>query len=124
MENLRDLIAIESTHQYKGEYHVLGGVISPVEGIGPEVLHIDSLVEKSAKGDVREIIMALNPTIEGDTTIYYLSKKIREVNTAMRITTMARGIAFGGELEYTDEVTIARSLATRIPYDSYLSKND
>lgn len=122
--NLRDLIAIESTHQYKGEYHILGGVISPVEGIGPENLQIESLIQKSNSGDVNEIIMALNPTIEGDTTIYYISKKIREINPEMRITTMARGIAFGGELEYTDEVTIARSLATRIPYDSYQSKND
>ena len=124
VENLRDLIAIESTHQYNGEYHVLGGVISPVEGIGPENLNIESLLAKTESEEVAEIIMALNPTIEGDTTIYYLSKKIRERNEGLRITTMARGISFGGELEYTDEVTIARPLATRTPYDNYLSKKD
>lgn len=124
VEGLRDLIAVESTHQYKGEYHVLGGVISPVEGIGPENLQIDLLIKKVESGLVREIIMALNPTIEGDTTIYYLSRKLHSANPAIKITTMARGISFGGELEYTDEVTIARSLATRIPYENYLSKTD
>lgn len=124
VETLRDLIAVESTNQYKGEYHVLGGVISPVEGVGPDDLFIDTLIEKVSTGEVKEIIMGLNPTIEGDTTIYYLSKKMHAVNPGIKITTMARGISFGGELEYTDEVTIARSLATRIPYENYMSKND
>jgi len=118
VESVRDLIAIENTNQYNGEYHILGGVISPIEGVGPEELHINSLLEKVAKGDIREIIMALNPTIEGDTTVFYMTKKMQ--NPAVRITTIARGISFGGELEYADEITLARSLATRLPYENYL----
>ena len=122
VENLRDVIAIENTGQFHGVYHVLGGVISPIEGIGPDDLKIDSLVERSAKGVVKEVIMALSPTIEGDTTIFYLSKKLGSFG--IKITTIARGIAFGGELEYTDELTLARSIATRLPYESYLVKNE
>ncbi|MEZ5014431.1 MAG: recombination mediator RecR [Chitinophagales bacterium] len=122
VENIRDLIAIESTGQYHGEYHILGGVISPMEGIGPEQLYIDALVDKMASENVREIIMALNPTIEGDTTVYYITKQMQ--GKQVRITTIARGISFGGELEYTDEVTLARSLATRRPYDNYMQSNE
>ena len=118
VETLRDLIAIENTNQYTGEYHILGGVISPMEGIGPDELHIASLIEKSRSGHIREIIMALNPTIEGDTTVFYITKKIE--NPAIKITTIARGISFGGELEYADEITLARSLATRLPYEKTL----
>lgn len=115
VEDLRDLIAIESTDQYHGEYHLLGGVISPIEGIGPEQLHIAELLEKANSGRYTEIIMALNPSIEGDTTAFYITKKI--TNPELRISTIARGIAFGGALEYTDEVTLARSLAGRRPYE-------
>ena len=116
VETIRDVMAIEDTGQYRGLYHILGGVISPIEGIGPQELNIDSLMERVAKGEIKEIIMALSPTIEGDTTIYYVSKKLslHEV----RISTLARGIAFGGELEYADEVTLGRSIVQRIDYKS------
>ena len=120
VENLRDLIAIESTGQFKGTYHLLGGVISPVEGVGPEDINLASLVKRIKKGEVDELIMALSPNIEGDTTIFYISKKVADRN--IRITTIARGIAFGGELEYVDEMTLSRSLANRLPYESYLVK--
>ncbi|MGB1240901.1 MAG: recombination mediator RecR [Chitinophagales bacterium] len=118
VENMRDVIAIENTHQYRGLYHVLGGVISPIDGIGPDNLNVDSLVDRVKKGDTTEIIMALNPTMEGDTTIFYISKRLS--NEKVRITSIARGIAFGGELEYVDELTLARSIATRLPYENYL----
>ncbi len=122
VENIRDVIAIESTNQYNGLYHVLGGVISPMEGIGPEELTIASLAERCGKGEVKEVIMALNPTIEGDTTIFYLSKKLQSL--PVKITSIARGISFGGELEYVDDVTLARSIATRLPYESYMVKGE
>src|ERR1019366_4379330 len=114
-------IAIENTNIYKGVYHVLGGVISPIDGIGPEKLNIDSLIQRARSGEIREVIMALSPTIEGDTTIFYFSKKLRDMN--VNITTIARGISFGGELQYIDEMTLARSIATRLPYENYLVKN-
>ncbi len=120
VENIRDVIAIENTQQFNGVYHVLGGIISPIDGIGPEQLHIHSLVERVQQQGIEEVIMALSPTIEGDTTIYYLSKKLRE--SPVKITTIARGIAFGGELEYADEMTLARSLANRLPLDNYLQQ--
>ncbi len=119
VENLRELIAIENTGQYRGVYHILGGVISPVEGIGPESLNIDSLIQRVKNEPVKELIMALNPTMEGDTTIFYISRQLE--NTGIKITTLARGVAFGGDLEYVDDLTLARSLATRLPYDKYLS---
>lgn len=122
VESIRDLIAIESTNQYHGEYHILGGVISPIEGMGPEQLFIDDLIAKVNSGTCNEVIMALNPTIEGDTTVYYINKKITKQN--VRITSIARGISFGGELEYTDELTLARSLATRRPYDNYMQQSE
>ena len=119
VENIRDVIAIESTQQFNGVYHVLGGIISPLDGIGPEQLTIDSLVQRVEKEPVSEIIFALNPNIQGDTTLYYISKKIK--NRPVKITTIARGIAFGGELEYADEMTLARSLTNRLPVESYIS---
>lgn len=118
VENVRDVMAIENTQQYNGLYHVLGGVISPLDGVGPEALTIASLQARLATGEVREVIMAISPTIEGDTTIYYLSRQLQAYG--VRITTIARGIAFGGELEYADEMTLARSLANRLPLESYV----
>lgn len=120
VENFRDILSIENTHHYKGMYHVLGGVIAPIDGIGPEQLNIKSLIERVEKGNVKEIIMALNPTIDGDTTIFYLSKRLNEFG--LKITTIARGISFGGELEYVDEVTLARSISARLPFEQYLNK--
>jgi recombination protein RecR len=120
VENVRDVIAIESTQQYNGTYHVLGGVISPLDGIGPDQLNIESLVHRVQKESVEEIIFALNPNIQGDTTIYYIQKKLQSV--AVKVTTIARGIAFGGELEYADELTLARSISNRMPVESYVSK--
>ena len=123
VENIRDVIAIESTQQYNGTYHVLGGVISPLDGIGPDQLNIESLVHRVQKETTEEIIFALNPTIQGDTTIYYIQKKIAADQAAnIRFTTIARGIAFGGELEYADEMTLARSLQNRLPVESYVSQ--
>jgi recombination protein RecR len=118
VENIRDVIALESTQQFNGTYHVLGGVISPLDGIGPTQLNIETLIHRAQKDEVAEIIFALSPTIQGDTTIYYIQKKL-PVTT--RVTTIARGIAFGGELEYADEMTLARSLQNRQPIESYVS---
>ncbi len=120
VENIRDVIAIENTGTFRGLYHVLGGIISPVNGVGPDDLQIDSLVERIAKEGVEEVIMAISPTMEGDTTIYYISKVLQAHK--VKLTTIARGISFGGELEYTDELTLARSLASRMPYENYLVK--
>lgn len=117
VESLRDLLAIENTQQYNGTYHVLGGVISPMEGIGPDQLRIDLLLERLAKLDLPEIIMALNATIEGDTTAFYISNQVTKKYPAVMISSIARGISFGGELEFTDEITLARSLAARLPYN-------
>lgn len=118
VENIRDVMAIENTQQYNGVYHVLGGVISPLDGIGPDELHIEQLVARVRQGAIQEVIMAISPTIEGDTTIYYLSKKLKDF--PVKITTIARGIAFGGELEYADEMTLARSLLNRLPVENYV----
>jgi recombination protein RecR len=118
VENIRDVIAIESTEQYNGLYHVLGGVISPLDGIGPEQLTLESLSNRINTGESREIVFALSPTIQGDTTIYYIRKKLN--NPALTFTTIARGISFGGELEYADEMTLAKSIRNRLPVDSYL----
>ncbi|MEY3324723.1 MAG: recombination mediator RecR [Chitinophagaceae bacterium] len=119
VESIRDVIAIESTQQFNGIYHILGGIISPLDGIGPEQLTIDSLVERIKKEKTEEIIFALNPTIQGDTTIYYIQKKLQD--QPVRITTIARGVAFGGELEYADEMTLARSLQNRLPVERYVN---
>ena len=120
VENIRDVIAIESTQQFNGTYHVLGGIISPLDGVGPDQLNIESLVNRVQKEKTEEIIFALNPNIQGDTTIYYIQKKLQ--HTSIQITTIARGIAFGGELEYADEMTLARSLQNRLPIEKYVSK--
>lgn len=119
VESIRDVIAIESTQQFNGTYHVLGGIISPLDGIGPDQLNIESLTHRAQKEKTEEIIFALNPNIQGDTTIYYIQKKLQHLN--IRITTIARGIAFGGELEYADEMTLARSLQNRLPVESYVA---
>lgn len=122
VESIRDVIAIESTQQYNGIYHILGGIISPLDGIGPDQLNIESLISRVQKEKTEEIIFALNPNIQGDTTIYYIQKKLSAVTVnPIRITTIARGIAFGGELEYADEMTLARSLQNRLPVESYVS---
>jgi len=118
VETIRDVIAIESTQQYNGTYHVLGGIISPLDGIGPDQLNIESLISRMEKEQTEELIFALSPNIQGDTTIYYIQKKITHLTC--RITTIARGIAFGGELEYADEMTLARSLANRLPVQQYV----
>ena len=120
VEDTRDVMAIENTGQYNGVYHVLGGLISPMDGIGPSDLNIDSLVERAGTGEVTEVILALSSTMEGDTTIFYLYKKLKDLN--IRISAIARGIAFGGELEYVDEITLGRSIATRVPYENSLMK--
>ncbi len=118
VENIRDIIAIENTAVYTGLYHVLGGVISPVDGIGPDQLYIESLLKRIEKENCTELIMALNPNMEGDTTLFYISKKLKDKN--IKITSIARGVAFGGELEYTDDLTLARSFASRLPFENYL----
>jgi len=114
VESIQDIMAIEETGQYRGVYHVLGGVISPIEGIGPEHLQIDSLIDRVKNGTVHEIIMAVSPTIDGETTVYYLSKMLEPAKVT--ISQIARGVAFGGELQYTDEVTLGRSIMARLPY--------
>lgn len=115
VEDTRDVMAIENTNQYQGVYHVLGGLISPMEGVGPSDLKIEGLLERIRRGDVKEVILALSATMEGDTTIFYLYRKLKEFD--IQITTIARGIAFGGELEYVDEITLGRSILTRVPYE-------
>jgi recombination protein RecR len=122
VENIRDVIAIESTQQFNGVYHVLGGIISPLDGVGPEQLQIDSLISRISKEEISEIIFALNPNIQGDTTIYYIGKKLK--NIPVKITTIARGIAFGGELEYADEMTLAKSISNRIPVENYITASN
>jgi recombination protein RecR len=118
VENIRDVIAIESTDQYHGSYHVLGGVISPLDGVGPDQLNIESLVTRVQREGTTEIVFALSPTIQGDTTIYYVRKKLNKPE--LKFTTIARGISFGGELEYADEMTLAKSIRNRLPVDSYI----
>lgn len=116
VESIRDVMAIENTDQYRGLYHVLGGVISPIEGIGPEQLNIDALLNRVSEEAINEVIMAISPTIEGDTTIYYLSKRLEE--KSVKISTIARGVSFGGELEYADGLTLGRSILARTPYSN------
>ena len=118
VEDIRDVMAIESTGQFKGLYHVLGGKISPMEGVGPHNLQIESLVEKVAKGEVKELIFALSSTMEGDTTNFYIFKQIEAFN--ITTSTIARGISVGDELEYADEVTLGRSIVNRIPFEQSL----
>lgn len=111
VENIRDVMAVENTQQYGGLYHVLGGVISPMDGVGPSDLAIDSLVERVASGEVEEVILALSPTMEGDTTNFFISRKLAPYD--VRISVIARGISVGDELEYTDEVTLGRAIINR-----------
>ncbi|WP_164108278.1 MULTISPECIES: recombination mediator RecR [Sphingobacterium] len=115
VEDTRDVMAIENTNQYQGVYHVLGGLISPMDGVGPSDLKIEGLLERLRKDEVKEVILALSATMEGDTTIFYLYRKLREFD--VQVSTIARGIAFGGELEYVDEITLGRSILTRVPYE-------
>ena len=119
VEDIRDVMAIENTQQYRGLYHVLGGVISPMDGIGPQHLNIESLIDKVNSGEVKEIIFALSTTMKGDTTNFYIFKKLKE--TSVKVSTIARGIAFGDELEYADEITLGRSIANRLPYESSIN---
>jgi recombination protein RecR len=114
VENIQDVIAVENTRQFKGLYHVLGGIISPIDGIGPADLKIDSLEEKVKLGGINEIIFALSTTMEGDTTNYYLYKRLNKYN--IQLSTLARGVAIGDELEYTDEITLGRSIMNRTPF--------
>ena len=118
VENIRDVIAIENTQQFNGTYHVLGGIISPLDGIGSSDLQIESLVNRIHKEEIEELVFALNPNIQGDTTIYYIQKKL--VGLSCKVTTIARGIAFGGELEFADEMTLAKSLTNRLPVQQYV----
>lgn len=119
VETIRDVIAVESTQQYSGLYHVLGGILSPLDGIGPDQLNIATLQERVKANGATELIMALSPTIEGDTTVYYIARQMKDL--PVTITTIARGIAFGGELEFTDETTLARSIAKRLPIENYVT---
>ena len=118
VEDIRDVMAIESTQQYKGVFHVLGGIISPLDGIGPADLNIESLIKRISEGEIQEVIMALNTTMEGDTTNFYIYKRLKDCT--ITITTIARGIAIGDELEYTDEITLGRSITNRVPYENVL----
>ena len=115
VENIQDVMAIENTQEFHGLYHVLGGIISPMDGIGPSDLEIDSLVDRVASGDVKEVILALSPTMEGDTTNFYIFRKLASYDVKLSI--IARGISVGNELEYTDEVTLGRSILNRTPFD-------
>ncbi len=115
VENTTDVMALENTSQYFGLYHVLGGVISPIEGIGPSDLNLNTFFERLESGEVKEVILALNSTMEAETTAFYITKKLKEKN--IKITTIARGVPVGGELEYTDEVTLGRSIARRVIYE-------
>jgi recombination protein RecR len=114
VENIRDMMAIEDTGSYSGKYHILGGLISPIDGIGPSDINIEALLSRISDENITEIIMAISPTIEGETTAFYISKKLN--TNKINITTIARGVSFGGELEYADELTLGRSISGRIPY--------
>ena len=115
VENIQDVMAIENTQQYHGRYHVLGGIISPMDGIGPSDIEIDSLVQRVAEGDVHEVILALSPTMEGDTTNFYIYRKLAPYE--VKVSVIARGVAVGNELEYTDEVTLGRSIQNRTLFE-------
>lgn len=123
VEDIRDIIAIENTNQFRGKYHVLGGIISPMDGIGPADLNLPSLLNRLKESDVKEIIIALSATMEGDTTAFYLYKKIVQNGTnEFRFSTIARGVSVGDELEYADEVTLGRSILNRVPYENSLTR--
>jgi recombination protein RecR len=116
VESARDVMAIEDTNQFNGRYHVLGGVISPLDGIGPSDLSIDLLLKRIKEEQTAELIMAISPTIEGETTIYYITKLLKD--TDVKISVIARGVSFGGDLEYADELTLGRSITSRVPYNA------
>lgn len=118
VEDIRDVMAIEATHQFKGRYHVLGGKISPMDGIGPGDLNIGTLVERATDPEVKELILALSPTMEGDTTAYFIYKKFEKRDVV--ISTLSRGVAIGDELQYADEITLGRSILQRTPYEKAL----
>ena len=115
VEDTPDVLAIQNTNHYNGLFHVIGGLISPIDGVGPENLNIDSLVKRIDQGEIEEIIFALSPTLDGDTTSFYISKRLSEFN--LKITTISRGIPIGGEIEYADEVTLGKSISSRINYN-------
>ncbi len=115
VRNIKDIIAIEETGHYYGVYHVLGNLISPIDGIGPDDIRIDELVKRVDSQEIKEIIMAISPSIEGETTIFYISKKLSDMDVS--ISTIARGVSFGGELEYADEITLGRSIVSRVKYE-------
>lgn len=121
VEDIRDVMAIESTGQFKGRYHVMGGIISPMDGIGPNDLKINELIERLKNDSINEIILALSTTMEGDTTAFYLFKKLAPFD--INLTTIARGVSTGDELEYIDEITLGRSILNRLPYNNALSNN-
>lgn len=116
VENVHDVMAVEHTAQYKGLYHVLGGVLSPLEGVGPEQLHIGALTRRVRQQNIQEIIFALRTTIEGDTTAFYIAKQLKGSGMSVQMSMIARGVAMGSELEYTDEVTLGKSISLRVPY--------
>lgn len=120
VEDIRDVMAIENTQQFRGEYHVLGGIISPMDGIGPQDLTIDSLINKAESGKVKEVLLALSATMEGDTTNFYIYKKLKEY--PIKVSIIARGIGIGDELEYADEITLGRSIVNRTPYENSLAR--
>lgn len=120
VETIRDVMAIENTRQFIGLYHVLGGIISPMDGIGPSNLEINSLIERVKQGNVSEVILALSTTMEGDTTNFFIYKKLKDYN--IKISTLARGVSIGDELEYADELTLARSIKNRLDFESSLSQ--
>lgn len=120
VEDVRNMMAVENTGQYNGVYHVLGGIISPMEGVGPNDLNISSLLERVATGEVKEVIMALSTTVEGDTTNFYLYRKLKDYE--LLVSSIARGIAIGDELEYTDEITLGRSILNRLPYEGMMGR--
>jgi recombination protein RecR len=120
VQDYRDVLAIENTGLYKGNYHVLGGLISPMDGIGPSQLNIDNLINRVSSGGINEIILALNTTMEGETTSFFVFKKLAPYN--INLSAIARGIAVGDELEYTDEITLGRSITNRVPFESLLKK--
>ena len=119
VESIRDVMSIENTHQFIGKYHVLGGIISPMDGVGPNDLEIESLINRVQAGEVSEVILALSTTMEGDTTNFYIYKKLKDIE--VKVTVIARGVSIGGELEYTDEITLGRSIANRMNYSDTLS---
>ncbi|MCB0762151.1 MAG: recombination protein RecR [Flavobacteriales bacterium] len=121
VEDIRDIMAIEATHQFRGRYHVLGGIISPIDGIGPADLHITSLIDRLKSGEIKEILLALSTTMEGETTAFYLYRKIADFD--LKVTSIARGIGHGDELQYADELTLGKSIVNRVPYENSLNRS-